>query len=145
MDLKQAFHKGVLVLKPIEAKEKFGAKRPAPFSIRLTETEGMRLLSEASGAPLGTYIKAKVLNTGPIRSRRSGLVIEDRQSLAKILALLGHSRLSSNLHQLAHAASIGTLPITPETEEYLCAAARSVMEMRGLLISALGLKPEARP
>ncbi|MBV1800154.1 hypothetical protein [Siccirubricoccus sp. G192] len=50
----------------------------------------------------------------PLRLRRTGLAVEDRQALAKALALLGESRLSSNLNQLAHMASIGALPVTPE-------------------------------
>jgi hypothetical protein len=47
--------------------------------------------------------------------RRSGLAIEGRKALAQALALLGRSRLSSNLNQLAHAANIGTLPIDLDT------------------------------
>ncbi len=120
-------------------------KRPAPFSIRLNEEERLRLLKEAAGQPLGTYIKAKALGGVPLRTRRTGATVEDRKALAQLLALLGQSRLSSNLNQLAHAANIGTLPMTPETEEHLSAAVRSVVEMRTLLVAALGLKAEGRP
>lgn len=118
-------------------------KRPSPFCIRLSENERARLELEARGLPLGAYIKAKALGDKPLRMRRTGLAVEDRQALAKALALLGHSRLSSNLNQLAHAANIGSLPMTPETEAELLAALRDVREMRRLLITALGLKPEA--
>ena len=48
------------------------SKRPAPFSIRLTQNERERLVREAAGAPLGTYIKAKALGDKPIRMRRTG-------------------------------------------------------------------------
>lgn len=121
-------------------------KRLAPFSLRLSEDERARLIAEAKGAPLGAYIKAKVLDLAPpLRMRRTGLAIEDRQALAQVLALLGRSRLSSNLNQLAHAANIGALPITPETEDELREALADVRTIRRLLMTALGLNPEDSP
>jgi len=117
--------------------------RPAPFCLRLSEEERSRLANEAAGAPLGTYIKAKVLASDvPVRMRRSGLAVEDRQALGQALALLGASRLSSNLNQLAHLAHIGALPITLELEAELAAALDDIRSIRRLLITALGLKPE---
>lgn len=118
------------------------AKRPAPFSIRLSDEDRARLENEAGGAPLGAYIKAKVLGESPLRLRRSGVSVQDREALAKVLALLGGSRLSSNLNQLAYAANIGSLPVTPETEAELLAAIGDVRFMRALLLQALGMKPE---
>lgn len=120
-------------------------KRLAPFSIRLSEDERARLAMEAAGAPLGAYIKAKALGAPPLRSRRTGLRVEDRVALAKGLALLGRSRLANNLNQLAYAVNIGSLPVTPETEEELFAAARDVRALRRLFLTALGLKPEDAP
>jgi len=116
-------------------------KRPSPFCIRLSEPQRVRLAGEAAGVPLGAYIKAKALGE-PLRRRRTGLSIEDREALAKTLALLGKSRLSSNLNQLAHAANIGSLPMTPETEEFLRECLHDVREIRRLLMKALGLKAE---
>lgn len=119
-------------------------KRPAPFSIRLSESERARLLDEARGAPLGSYIKAKVLsNPLPVRLRRTGLCVEDRKALAQALALLGQSRLSSNLNQLAYAANIGALPLDAQTDAELKAALAGIRELRAVLLTALGLKPEA--
>jgi hypothetical protein len=126
---------------PASAKQR--KKRPAPFSLRLSMEERARLLAEAKGAPLGAYIKAKVLcNSLPVRARRTGLAVEDRKALAQTLALLGRSRLSSNLNQLAHAANIGALPVDPDTVAELNAALADVRETRRLLLAALGLKPE---
>lgn len=121
------------------------AKRLPPFSLRLSTEERARLAHEANGAPLGAYIKAKVLSSAPIRTRRTGLLVEDRKALAQLLALLGQSRLSNNLNQLAHAANIGALPVTPDLESELRAAVFEVREVRRLLLMALGHKPEARP
>lgn len=120
-------------------------KRPAPFSLRLSEEERARLVKEAGGTPLGGYIKAKVLGSPSIRQRRSGHSVQDRQALAQALALLGRSRISSNLNQLAYAVNIGSLPVTPETEEDLCEALRAVRDMRTLLLTALGHKSGDAP
>lgn len=121
-------------------------KKPAPFSLRLSPEERERLIVEAAGAPLGTYIRAKLFSGGvPIRVRRSGLAVEDRMALAQALALLGASRLSSNLNQLARLANTGSLPVTPETDAALQAACAEIQAIRALLVRALGLKPEDRP
>lgn len=118
-------------------------KRPAPFSLRLSAEERAKLIAEAKGAPLGAYIKAKLLGKSlPVRMRRTGLAIEDRKALAQVLALLGGSRLANNLNQLAYAANIGSLPITPDTEADLKATLGDVRALRRLLMAALGLKTE---
>jgi hypothetical protein len=117
-------------------------KRPAPFSLRLTENERARLAVEAAGAPLGAYIKAKALGDSPLRLRRTGISVQDRRAFAQALALLGSSRLASNLNQLAYLGNIGSLPMTPETEEELRSALHDIQEIRRLLIMALGMKPE---
>jgi len=117
--------------------------RPSPFSIRLSEADRARLVQEAAGAPLGTYIRSKLLDEKlPVRTRQSGLAVEDRKALGQALALLGRSRLSNNLNQLAHLGHIGALPFTPEVEAELLAALEEVRAMRRLLLSALGLKPD---
>lgn len=126
--------------------EKVKAKRPAPFSIRLSAEDRARLAMEAAGAPLGAYIKAKLLGSMPTeRKRRKVLTIQDREALARALALLGRSHLSNNLNQIARAVNIGVLPVTPETEEELYAALRDVRELRRLLMTALGFKVEVAP
>lgn len=120
-------------------------KRAPPFSIRLSADERTRLAAEAKGVPLGAYIKAKALGEPPLALRRPGVSLADPTALAKLLALLGRSRLASNLNQLAYAANIGSLPMTPETEAELAGSLRDVRDMRRLLLKALGLKPGDAP
>ena len=127
------------------ARKRRAVKRPPPFSLRLNESERARLIAEAKGVPLGTYVKAKLLGDAPLRLRRSGRAVADRPALAQALALLGRSHMAGNLNQLAYAANIGTLDIGPETERQLQAALRDVRTLRDLLLKALGLKVEAVP
>lgn len=119
---------------------KLPKRRAPPFSIRLTESERERLTAEAKGMPLGAYIKAKALGDEPIARRNTGFAVEDRQALAQALALLGRSHIANNLNQLAHAANIGTLPMTPETEDNLRETIRAVRSIRTLLLRALGMR-----
>lgn len=142
MSLRAGFNKQITAAAPLSLKR----KAPAPFSLRLTDEERARLTAEAKGAPPGAYIKAKALSAQlPVRLRRSGLAVEDRKALAQALGLLGRSQLASNLNQLAQAAHVGSLIVTPDTENELREAAASVRELRALLLAALGLKPEAQP
>lgn len=129
-----------------------GSKRTKdpPFSLRLTFKERARLEELAGDMPLGTYIKAKVFDgrgLGPETRARSRLrrPVHDQKSLARVLAALGQSRLSSNLNQLAKSANIGTLPVTPDTEDDLRRACADVALMRRELLQALGQKADLGP
>ena len=73
----------------------------------------------------------------PPRRTRGKFPVKDQAALAKALALLGGSRLSQNLNQLARAVNIGALPVTPETEGQLREACRAVDEMRADLLRAI--------
>ena len=119
-----------------------GGKTPPPFSLRLSAAERAELIRRAGSKPLGAYIRAQLLGdvTTPRRSRRQPGM--DQQSLAKLLAALGQSRLSSNLNQLAKSANSGSLPVSPETEQALVQACEDVRRMRHALLSALGFRVE---
>lgn len=127
---------------PAAAAKPVNPKREPPFSLRLTPDERARLAHEAAGAPLGAYIKAKLLggDAPPIRVRRSGLPVEDRQALAQALARLGASRLAANLNQLAFAANSGSLSVTPEVIDKIGQAVADIRDIRSLLMIALGFK-----
>lgn len=61
-------------------------KRLAPFSIRLSEADRARLAIEAAGTPLGSYIKAKLLDgKAARRNRPKGGSIRDREAFAQAL------------------------------------------------------------
>ncbi len=113
--------------------------REAPFSLRLTFEERAKLEAAANGVPLGAYIKA-VLFDGDLAKvrRRNTNPVQDHESLGRVLAALGGSRLSSNLNQLARAVNTGTLPVHPEIESELREACADIAAMRDELLRALG-------
>ncbi|MFI0416519.1 MAG: hypothetical protein ACH255_20540 [Candidatus Thiodiazotropha sp.] len=117
-------------------------KYPAPFSLRLNEEERAALDRLAGDQPWATYIKSVVFSElrRPIRTK--GHVIQDRKLFAKLLGLLGSSRLSQNVNQLAKASNSGSLPVTPDTLKALNEAAQAVQHMRAMLIEAMGLKAQ---
>ena len=116
-------------------------KTPPPFSLRLTFEERAKLEAAANGLPLAAYIKAVLFDQDLKTVRRRGTKpVKDHQELAKVLGLLGQSRLSSNLNQLARAVNTGSLPVCEETEAEIRKACADVQAMRADLIKALGLE-----
>lgn len=57
----------------------------------------------------------------------------------RLLPRLGQSRIANNLNQLARAANVGALDLTPELEAELHEACAAVLEVRALLVAAVGL------
>lgn len=106
-----------------------------PLSVRFTEAEKAILRQRAGGGPLSAFIRAAALGSVPAGRTAPG---RDRDALARLLGALGQSRVANNLNQLAKAANLGSLPVTPETEGDL---RRACAEMRQLLLEALGLRP----
>ena len=117
--------------------------RAAPFSIRLTQEERARLEAEAGSQPLGAYIRSRLLGDQAKKRRASRRPGVDHKKLALVLAELGRSRLASNMNQLAKAANVGALDVSPEVNSELQDACRSIVAIREMLIEALGVKPES--
>ena len=69
--------------------------------------------------------------------------VKDHVVLARLLAMMGQSRIGNNLNQLAKAVNSGSLPVKPETEAELLEAARAIVHMCRLLLEALQI--EATP
>lgn len=121
-------------------------KAPPPFSIRFSFEERASLDRAAAGMPLGAYIRQKLFD-GELTPRRTrgNAPVKDHAALGKVLGALGASRLSSNLNQIAKAAHIGALSVTPELEEELSEACTSVRSMRADLMRALGFQQTEGP
>lgn len=112
----------------------------APFSIRFTQDERNRLEAEAGRQPLGTYIRSRLLGDAASKRRLSRRPRVDDETVARLLAELGKSRLASNMNQIAKAANTGTLDLGPETARDLREACAAIADMRETLIEALGVK-----
>ncbi|MEZ5692259.1 MAG: plasmid mobilization relaxosome protein MobC [Altererythrobacter sp.] len=114
---------------------------PPPFSLRLTFEERAQLEDAAGDLALGAYIRGELFKGGrPKRRRTRGKrPVKDYKELSRLFALLGKTRMASNLNQLAHAANSGSLIMTPESEEKLKQAADDLHFIRITLMRALGL------
>ncbi|PTN12515.1 hypothetical protein [Nitrosomonas aestuarii] len=113
-----------------------------PFSLRLTVEERKRLNEMAGNQPLGSYIRDRLFGAKAVKRRKVKKPTVDSAMLALVLSELGQSRLASNINQLAKAANMGALDITPEIEKEIEQACREIQTMRALLIAALGVVPE---
>jgi len=120
--------------------------REAPFSLRLSFEEKALLRAAANGVPLGAYIKAKLFDE-PLEKvrRRNTNPVKDHEALGRVLGALGKSRLSQNLNQIARAANMGSLPVSPELEAELRQACEDVEALRKELLRALGSLSEGGP
>ena len=117
------------------------AKRPAPLSIRLSEPERKLLTQRAGDTPLSTYVKRQVFGDAGTSSRAPRAVSLDRALAAQILSLLGETRVSNNLNQIAKNAHTGSLVFDDRTLADLKEACQSVRQVRDLLMQALGKAP----
>lgn len=124
-------------------------KRSPPFSMRFTDDERARLDHERGVLSLAAYIRLKLF-TEPSKQRSERKKLTRKHStpsaelatLSHMLGGLGQSRLSQNINQIAKAANMGALPVTPELEAELLEASAAIQEMRQSLIEALGVKAQ---
>ncbi|MGH1464113.1 MAG: plasmid mobilization protein [Cognatishimia sp.] len=111
----------------------------SPVTLRLTPDEREKLEELAAGMTLSAYIRACVFGKEARRRKhRPKDVIADKKAAAEALALLGQSRIASNLNQLAYHANIGTLAMDESAKHQIAEAYAQVLSIRSLLMQALG-------
>ncbi|WP_375228590.1 plasmid mobilization protein [Roseobacter sp. S98] len=111
----------------------------SPVTLRLTPEERWLLEELAAGMTLSAYIRACVFAEETQRRKsRPRTVVADKKAAAEALALLGQSRIASNLNQLAYQANIGALVIQEAEQAQLCEATGHLAAIRALLLQALG-------
>ena len=119
-----------------------------PFSIRLSEDERKMLLREAGKLSLASHIRQKLFGEtvsprrGKRPSRKQQRPSMDRALLAQVLAALGRSEVAHSLQDIANAARMGALPVTPELIGELHRTCAEIRAMRDALMQALGIKPD---
>ena len=116
---------------------------PSPFSLRLSKEERAILRQRAGKRSMGEYIRNKLFGEAatPRKVKRRNPTDADQTNAAQ-LAGLGQSRLASNMNQIAKAANIGALPVTPDLVQELHQACADIAAMRVALIASLGIKPK---
>lgn len=117
------------------------AKKPVPFSIRLSPQERELLQEQAGNQPLGVYIRQRLLGEKVTKRRQSRRPQANDRQVAAVLAMLGQSNIPNNLNQLARHANMGTLEITQDVQGDLKDACAAVLAMRDALLVALGMQP----
>ena len=118
-------------------------KPPPPISLRLTAEEREKLQHLSAGMTLSAYIRQCVFGPQAARrKRRSHVPVADQKELARVLALLGASRIANNLNQLAYQANTGSLLLDDTTLAKIEEAYNHVRSMRNALMRALGLMEE---
>lgn len=125
-----------------EPSRKSRKRRPPPFSLRLTSEERARLDRDAAGMSLGGYVRSRLFGEDAAPRRRGKFPVHDHKLLGEVLGRLGASRIANNLNQLAKAANLGTLPVTPELDDELRQACAEIAIMKLMLMKALGIKDE---
>ena len=146
-DVQTTFSSASGAVKPTAPVRKQRKKRPAPFSMRFTDEERARLDHERGVLSLAAYIRLKLFTAPDKQSterkrlaRKHSRPSAELTVLSHMLGGLGQSRLASNLNQIAKAANMGALPVSPELEKELFKACAEIRTMRADLIKALGVK-----
>ncbi|MCB1450817.1 MAG: hypothetical protein KDJ67_11990 [Nitratireductor sp.] len=118
-------------------------KRPSPITFRLTDDERRELMRMSKGMALSSYIRQCLFGKNAVRRRNpTHRPVQDQQQIARALAMLGASRISNNLNQLAYQANAGSLLVDDDTLQKIDEAYKHVCHLRDTLIAALGLIEE---
>ncbi|WP_299955746.1 hypothetical protein [uncultured Roseobacter sp.] len=115
------------------------------LTLRLTPEERIRLEELAAGTTLSAYIRTCVFaEDTKLRKTRPADAIEDKKAAAEALALLGQSRIASNLNQLAYHANIGALIVGEAEKAEIAEANAHLAAIRTFLMEALGHPTKTR-
>ncbi|ODS24760.1 hypothetical protein AB835_01515 [Candidatus Endobugula sertula] len=112
------------------------------YQIRFSPEERNKLETWANGRPIAAYIKDVLFVEERKPQRSTGMILQDHKLFAKALGVLGQSRLSSNINQMAKAVHTGTLMVDEDTEQAIIKAMQAVIWQREMFIRAMGLKPD---
>lgn len=121
-------------------------KGPPPVSVRLSQEEYDRLKHDAGVLTMAAHIRLTLFGEGEIAPHRKSYTRKATSPSAELTMIghmlggLGQSEIAANLADMAKAAKIGALPVSPEVEADIAGACQAVQDMRDRLITALGVK-----
>ncbi|WP_282078888.1 plasmid mobilization protein [Epibacterium ulvae] len=111
----------------------------SPLTLRLTVEERARLEELAAGMTLSAYVRACVFaEKERLRATRPADAMAEKKALAEVMGLLGHSRIASNLNQLAHHANLGLMIEDDRAKDQIAEANQHLLAIRTALMAALG-------
>ena len=115
-------------------------KTPSPITFRVSDDERAQLQILAGASSVSAYIRRCVFHGDiPPNIRTRQPLIKDQQAIAKLLGLLGETRIANNLNQIAHHANMDKLEVNDTVLSQIEEAYQHVQSMRAALIKALGL------
>lgn len=127
--------------KPTELSTRKASKASPRITLRLKPEEDARLRRLSAGMTVSSYVRECVFGKDAKlpKTRRRHTPVADQKELARMLALLGETRIANNLNQLAHKANMGELSVDERMLQQIDEAYGHVQSMRTALIKALGL------
>lgn len=120
-------------------------KAPPPVSVRLTWDEYERLRHDAGALSMAAHIRLTLFGESEVSrhrkpyTRKQTSPSSELTMIGQMLGRLGESGIAANLADLAMAARIGALPVSPEMEAEIQDACDTLRDMRARLIAALGV------
>jgi len=113
---------------------------PSPLCVRVSPEERARLVREAGSMTISAFIRWLLFGDDATpRKRRVKNPIKDYRILAQLFALIKQTQAWNNLNQIARAINSNTWVVSPETEKLLQEACKAIIEIRDMLMKALGL------
>ena len=111
------------------------------FSMRFTLWEFSNLSDRAAyaGVTIADYVRDALFGEqAEKRKRVLRAVIKDAEALSKLFSMLSATHIANNINQIAKAINQGMVHLSPDMEKLLHEACLAVLEMRDLLMTALG-------
>jgi len=111
-----------------------------PFSIRLTPAEKARLREDATGEPLGTYVKKTLFAPTTKAAARRRMIDEHSKLIGQVLAMVGSSGIADALTTMALTIQSGTFEDEEDIKTALNKAESELSDIRTTLLKALGMR-----
>ncbi len=119
---------------------------PSPLCVRVSPEERAMLERNAGDMTQSAYIRERLFGDhATSRKRRMKRPIKDHRIVAQLFALIKQTQCWNNLNQIARGINSNTWIVTPETEKLLQEACKAIIEIRSMLMKALGLDVGDRP
>ncbi len=112
----------------------------SPISLRVSPEEKTRLERDAGSMTVSAYIRERLFGEHATpRKRRMKKPVKDHRTVAQLFALIKQTQCWNNLNQIAKRINSNTWIVSPESEKTLQEACKAIIEIRDMLMKALGL------